>query len=1120
MADSPGLDIPRGTVTFLFTDVVDSTGLFERYTDAIVHRALDLHVQVMRREIRACGGHFFKTVGDSVCAAFHDASSGVTCAVQGQRALATADWRSLCDGFETIGVRMALHRGVVRERDGDYFGLEVNRAARLVSVSHGGQVLLSGDVRDDLAGFLPPDATLHDWGEHQLRGLNSTARIYQLLAPGTAEELKPPDTVHGVVPGRRIIVSDDSDGSEPGSGASSEQSVDELIAAVRDAATADHHVACLTIDEAVRIASHRPSTIEEQRLGRIADWCQPRYRIGEHFVNLSLLVDQGEHVAGERWQPGEHVFTDLRTVLEEVPDPALVLLGSPGSGKSTLLRRLELDVNIAALRGATDVVTCFASLNHYRPGRAGDPPPDPLEWLTEIWRSRYPDLPGLGSLLQDRRVLLLLDGLNEMPHAGDAQYRELVQAWKRFLCDVVGERSGNRAVIACRSLEYSAPLSSFAMRVPQVLLEPLGDEQVREFLDIHCPAWSREVWTKLHESPQLDMVRVPYFLKLLVSQVVADGRIPEGPVALISSFVREAMRREIERDNRTFEPGELVTCRDTSRILQWQRSDRMVDLPDQGCLVPTLSALAYAMQHSDVAGDASEVRIDHEAACELIGDRDGDAVLRAAEMLGIIVEDVTHDDVLFCHQLMQEFFAGRRLARSPEPDLVSREWRAARVEPHLRDVVASLNPADPLPSLPATRWDETMVMAGALTEDPDAFVLDLADENLAVAARCAANPETRVRDVTSNMLRVRLVHRARDAEADLRSRITAAHELGVLGDPRFERLSGENGEYLSAPMIDIPGGQYVIGAEESGSACSPEHHVRLAPFQIGQFPVTNAEWALFVAAGGYDGEIWWDTPDAAAWRSGIGTAEASRMRDRDWRTRLTKVPRFLHEQFERGHVPQRVYEAWCERLAMSETAFEIQLETLYPGGRLTAPEYWMRRDFNSPAQPVVGISWYEARAYCSWLSSQAGLRFRLPTEVEWEAAARGTGGRRYAYGRSFDPRRCNTVETHVRRTTPIGVFPGGDTPASVTDMTGNVNTWTDSLHGTDVFQAEFGYPYDPTDGREDPLAAKHIYRSLRGGSWAEGKDRATAFHRLGDLPGVRGNNAGMRLACDARRPVL
>ncbi len=87
---------------------------------------------------------------------------------------------------------------------------------------------------------------------------------------------------------------------------------------------------------------------------------------------------------------------------------------------------------------------------------------------------------------------------------------------------------------------------------------------------------------------------------------------------------------------------------------------------------------------------------------------------------------------------------------------------------------------------------------------------------------------------------------------------------------------------------------------------------------------------------------------------------------------------------------------------MTDKDFEHQLEEWYPSGRQAQPAYWNDDVYNNPAQPVVGISWYEARAYCAWLSVQTGLPVRLPTKAEWEAAARGAEGRRYAYGDDYD----------------------------------------------------------------------------------------------------------------------
>jgi len=108
--------------------------------------------------------------------------------------------------------------------------------------------------------------------------------------------------------------------------------------------------------------------------------------------------------------------------------------------------------------------------------------------------------------------------------------------------------------------------------------------------------------------------------------------------------------------------------------------------------------------------------------------------------------------------------------------------------------------------------------------------------------------------------------------------------------------------------------------------------------------------------------------------------------------------------------------------------------------------------------PVVGVSKKDSEAYCAWLNLRIGSDYRLPTEVEWERAARGTDGRIYPWGNTFDPWRCNTSESARRGTTPVGFFsPSGDSYLGAADMVGNVWEWTSSIL--------MPYPYDLQDGR-------------------------------------------------------
>ncbi len=128
---------PTGLVSFLFTDVEGSTRLWESDADAMA-ASLGLHDQIMRRVIEAHQGHVFSTAGDAFAVAFGSVGAGIAAATMIQLELLRADWPG-----PPIKIRMGIHTGTAEERDGDYFGPVLNRAARIMSAGHGGQILSS-----------------------------------------------------------------------------------------------------------------------------------------------------------------------------------------------------------------------------------------------------------------------------------------------------------------------------------------------------------------------------------------------------------------------------------------------------------------------------------------------------------------------------------------------------------------------------------------------------------------------------------------------------------------------------------------------------------------------------------------------------------------------------------------------------------------------------------------------------------------------------------------------------------------------------------------------------------------------------------------------------------------
>jgi formylglycine-generating enzyme required for sulfatase activity len=149
--------------------------------------------------------------------------------------------------------------------------------------------------------------------------------------------------------------------------------------------------------------------------------------------------------------------------------------------------------------------------------------------------------------------------------------------------------------------------------------------------------------------------------------------------------------------------------------------------------------------------------------------------------------------------------------------------------------------------------------------------------------------------------------------------------------------------------------------------------------------------------------------------------------------------------------------------------------------KAASPAYWENKEWNQPEHPVVGVSFYEAEAYSKWSGK------RLPTEKEWERAARGTDGRTYPWGNLFDPERCNTAESKIEHTTPVTHYPKGVSLAGCYDMAGNVWEWCQDWH-------------DESKSR----------KVIRGGSWNFDHNYAVCSERNRTSPKVRNENIGFR----------
>jgi len=153
------------------------------------------------------------------------------------------------------------------------------------------------------------------------------------------------------------------------------------------------------------------------------------------------------------------------------------------------------------------------------------------------------------------------------------------------------------------------------------------------------------------------------------------------------------------------------------------------------------------------------------------------------------------------------------------------------------------------------------------------------------------------------------------------------------------------------------------------------------------------------------------------------------------------------------------------------------------------PGNWNDSKFNHPGKPVVGVSWFEAEAFCNWLNQQEKnkeLKYRLLSEEEWQAAAGGKQNREYPWGNDWDFKKCNNNELDLGQTSVVGIFMNGNTPEGICDMAGNVWEWTNTEEGPD--------------------------RVIRGGSWFSDARNCRVSGRDYYHPDLRDSDLGFRLA--------
>jgi formylglycine-generating enzyme required for sulfatase activity len=764
-----------------------------------------------------------------------------------------------------------------------------------------------------------------------------------------------------------------------------------------------------------------------------------RLSVPEMFIDLETADHSRVLSVERRPAEGHQIATAQRLSPVEVLAgfKRAVMLAEPGGGKSTFVRHLtyclaQHHLNpdgswLQRLRGWPTqwqdllvVVIRIASLGSWL-AEAGSP--SRKTGLLEAYLHHQLDSSGLAELndvlgrrLQDGKALLVLDGYDELaePETQLPVIREMIE-------DLPLAYPQTPMLVTCRLATYQ----DASWRLDTELWRDFRLERFNQYrIDRFIDAWYQKA---LRLSTDKSRV-ASNSLKRAVRQ--ADLRGMAGNPLLLTLLALLHSHHGQLPDNRARLYEEAVD------LLLWQWDAAKPEKGSPGTLSETLAHaslqppalkeclrdLAYDMQAdfaatenpgSDVSVGIDEVNL-LDRLSTLHGKRSLDWARELLKVIktrsGLLVEAAPRL-YQFPHRTFLEYLAGSHFARRQNfvEEAVARPpsgWRQAIIlgVGHLVYVLGEM--------------DRALALIAELCPDEAPAPNNLKGwQNVWLAGECLLELGTKRAEQRSlgrtlaSRVRSRLVHLITHDLLEFGERSEAGSILSALGDPRdFEET------------VLIPAGPFTMGSDDVDSAAysneKPQHVVEVREFRIGKYPVTNLQYATFVAATQYAPPPYW-----------AGTEPAPE---------------------ERNH-------------------------------------------------PVMYVSWHDAMAYCEWRSRTGGESVRLPTEAEWEKAARGSDGRLYPWGGAWDPDRVSPPRTGLGGTHPVGIIAKGASPYGCLDIVGNVFEW---CLGTFT-----DYPYQD-DERNNPSPTDAL-RVLRGGCWFVEQARC-ACRATGD-PTAHAANFGFRV---------
>lgn len=726
--------------------------------------------------------------------------------------------------------------------------------------------------------------------------------------------------------------------------------------------------------------------------------------------------------------------------------PYAALLGDPGSGKTTFANFLALclageilglkKANLSHLgptwtQGALlPVRVVLRNFAAQLPLHTQNAPGDLLwEYITRhTGQSLSEFAPLLRQHLLEAGGLLILDGLDEVPEA--QQRREWV---KQAVLDFRRQFPRVRILLTSRTYAYQRQ----EWRLPgfvEAVLGPFKAEQIETFINrwyghmvqvrkglSEDEAQGRAAILKraMKNNPNLRALATRPLLLTLMASLHAwrGGSLPDDREQLYEESV------ELLLD--IWERPKIVHDRDGQPVLQTESMAEWLRAP-QSMLRKALEALAYdvhlGQKETTGAADIAEGQL---VSALLRATNDPD--MRPARVVEYIrdraglLTNKGEGIYSFPHRTFQEYLAARHLTDTSFPNLLV---QLVREDAERWREVLLLAAAKVARGTPYAAWTLVAKLCAQpysaervqVASDREWWAALLAGQALVeTEIHAALNPELdRDNLETLDCVRRWLQALVEGGHLSSTDRVLAGRTLGEIGDQR-------PGVGLTAglPQIEwreVEAGPFIMGSRK-------HHDQHAADNELPQFVCTLIRQPYRIS------------------RYPITVAQYRAFVEAD------------------GYQEPRYWSAagWAWRLQ-----HHILSPNFYYGS------------FNTPNHPQVGVSWYEAMAFCAWLTEQVGYTVRLPTEAEWERAARHTDGRIYPWGNTFEARRCNSNEVGLGGTAAVGSFPSGDAHCGAADLAGNVWEWCST-----VWQAN----YEGYEEKVNDSPAGNDRRVLRGGAF-------------------------------------